>query len=70
MYFHMFTTYDFHDCLYCCCIGLARALYRDAAVILLDNPLSAVDSKVGKLIFYSAIQELAVNRGKCVVLGE
>lgn len=63
----MFTTYD---SLYCCCIGLARALYRDAAVILLDDPLSAVDSKVGKLIFYSAIQELAVNRGKCVVLGE
>lgn len=49
-------------------IGLARALYRDADVLLLDDPLSAVDSRVGRLIFYSAIQSLAVNRGKCVIL--
>mmetsp|Transcript_5398 Transcript_5398/g.7758 ORF Transcript_5398/g.7758 Transcript_5398/m.7758 type:complete len:410 (-) Transcript_5398:2017-3246(-) len=49
-------------------IGLARALYRDTDVLLLDDPLSAVDSKVGRLIFYSAIQDLAVKRGKCVVL--
>jgi len=49
-------------------IGLARALYRDSEVLLLDDPLSAVDSKVGRLIFYSAIQGLAVKRGKCVVL--
>jgi len=49
-------------------IGLARALYRDADVLLLDDPLSAVDSRVGRLIFYSAIQSLAVSRGKCVVL--
>lgn len=49
-------------------IGLARALYRDADVILLDDPLSAVDSKVGRLLFYSAIQDLCVKRGKCVVL--
>lgn len=49
-------------------IGLARALYRNADMILLDDPLSAVDSKVGKLIFQSAIKELCVRRGKCVVL--
>eukprot|EP00550_Attheya_septentrionalis_P002538 CAMPEP_0198285332 /NCGR_PEP_ID=MMETSP1449-20131203/4662_1 /TAXON_ID=420275 /ORGANISM="Attheya septentrionalis, Strain CCMP2084" /LENGTH=1282 /DNA_ID=CAMNT_0043982737 /DNA_START=271 /DNA_END=4119 /DNA_ORIENTATION=+ len=49
-------------------IGLARALYRDADVLLLDDPLSAVDSKVSRLIFYSAIQDLGVKRGKCVVL--
>jgi ATP-binding cassette subfamily C (CFTR/MRP) protein 4 len=49
-------------------IGLARALYRDADLVLLDDPLSAVDSKVGRLIFYSAIMELCVKRGKCVVL--
>lgn len=49
-------------------IGLARALYRDADVLFLDDPLSAVDSKVGRLIFYSAIQDLGVKRGKCVVL--
>jgi ATP-binding cassette subfamily C (CFTR/MRP) protein 4 len=49
-------------------IGLARALYRDADIVLLDDPLSAVDAKVGRLLFYSAIQELCVQRGKCVVL--
>lgn len=51
-------------------IGLARALYRDADLVLLDNPLSAVvGSKVDRLIFQSAtIQDLCIARGKCVVL--
>eukprot|EP00957_Ditylum_brightwellii_P123813 9437988-Ditylum_brightwellii.AAC.1 len=49
-------------------IGLARALYRDSDVLLLDDPLSAVDSKVGRLIYYSAILGLGVERGKCVIL--
>jgi ATP-binding cassette subfamily C (CFTR/MRP) protein 4 len=49
-------------------VSLARALYRNADVVVLDDPLSAVDSRVGRLIFYSAILDLAVNRGKCVVL--
>ena len=49
-------------------IGLARALYRDADLVLLDDPLSAVDSKVGRLIYYSAIVDLCIKRGKCVVL--
>eukprot|EP00551_Chaetoceros_affinis_P005474 CAMPEP_0203667918 /NCGR_PEP_ID=MMETSP0090-20130426/4657_1 /ASSEMBLY_ACC=CAM_ASM_001088 /TAXON_ID=426623 /ORGANISM="Chaetoceros affinis, Strain CCMP159" /LENGTH=1016 /DNA_ID=CAMNT_0050532209 /DNA_START=684 /DNA_END=3731 /DNA_ORIENTATION=- len=49
-------------------IGLARALYRNTDILLLDDPLSAVDSKVGKLIFYSAIQNIALKRGSCVVL--
>ena len=49
-------------------IGLARALYSDANVCLLDDPLSAVDVKVAKTIFYSAIQDLAVKRNKCVIL--
>jgi len=47
---------------------LARAFYRDADIILLDDPLSAVDSRVGRVLFYSAIQDLGVRRGKCVVL--
>jgi len=51
-------------------IGLARALYGDAEVLLLDDPLSAVDSRVGRLIYYSAIQDLSYKRGKCVVLGK
>ena len=49
-------------------IGLARALYRDADVLLLDDPLSAVDSRVGRVIFYDAILNLALGRNKCVVL--
>jgi len=49
-------------------IGLARALYRDSDVLVCDDPLSAVDVKVGRLIFFEALKELAVNRGKCVIL--
>jgi ATP-binding cassette subfamily C (CFTR/MRP) protein 4 len=49
-------------------IALARAFYCDSDIILLDDPLSAVDSKVGRLLFYSAIQDLGLKRGKCVVL--
>lgn len=32
-------------------VSLARAVYNDADVYLLDDPLSAVDSHVGKHIF-------------------
>jgi ATP-binding cassette, subfamily C (CFTR/MRP), member 4 len=49
-------------------IGLARALYRDADVLVLDDPLSAVDAKVGRQLFNEAILELAVNRGRTVIL--
>ena len=36
-------------------IGLARALYFDSDVVLLDDPLSAVDAHVSKHIFKNAI---------------
>ena len=36
-------------------VSLARALYSNADIYLLDDPLSAVDSHVGKNIFESAI---------------
>lgn len=49
-------------------IGLARALYRDSDVLVVDDPLSAVDAKVGRQLFNEALLDLAVNRGKCVVL--
>ena len=49
-------------------IGLARAIYRDASVVVLDDPLSAVDAIVGRQIFYNAITELCIARHKCVVL--
>jgi ATP-binding cassette subfamily C (CFTR/MRP) protein 4 len=37
-------------------LGLARAIYVDADVYLLDDPLSAVDAGVGKHIFERCIQ--------------
>lgn len=49
-------------------IGLARAIYRDADILVADDPLSAVDAKVGRQIFQEAILGLGVKRGKCVVL--
>lgn len=49
-------------------IGLARAIYCDSEVLLLDDCLSAVDSKVARDLFYSAIQQLVLTRGCCVIL--
>ena len=49
-------------------IGLARALYRDADVIVVDDPLSAVDARVGRQLFKEALLGLGVSRGKCVIL--
>ena len=47
-------------------ISLARALYSDADIYLLDDPLSAVDPAVANQIFENAIKgELAT---KCVIL--
>ncbi|KAL4456646.1 hypothetical protein ABPG74_000753 [Tetrahymena malaccensis] len=37
-------------------ISLARALYSQADIYLLDDPLSAVDSKVAKTLFFEAIK--------------
>ena len=47
-------------------ISLARALYQDASIYLLDDPLSAVDANVGRKIFMNCIRGFL--RGKCVVL--
>ncbi|KAK5645844.1 hypothetical protein RI129_004308 [Pyrocoelia pectoralis] len=47
-------------------INLARCVYREANVYLLDDPLSAVDTRVGKHIFENCIQTFL--KGKTVVL--
>ncbi|CAB9519042.1 Multiple drug resistance-associated protein-like transporter 1 [Seminavis robusta] len=49
-------------------IGLARALYRDSTILVLDDPMSAVDTKVGRWIYQNAIQRLGLDMGKCVIL--
>jgi len=36
-------------------ICLARACYSEADIYLLDDPLSAVDTKVGEILFADAI---------------
>ncbi|KAK0189837.1 ABC protein [Armillaria mellea] len=48
-------------------VNIARALYRDAEILLFDDPLSAVDAHVGKSLFHGAILPL-VQEGKTVIL--
>ncbi|KAJ8954552.1 hypothetical protein NQ318_000786, partial [Aromia moschata] len=47
-------------------INLARAIYKDADIYLLDDPLSAVDTHVGKQLFDDCICGYLKNR--CIVL--
>ncbi|ORY35691.1 P-loop containing nucleoside triphosphate hydrolase protein [Naematelia encephala] len=47
-------------------VGIARALYFDADVIALDDPLSALDAGVGKALFFNAI--LGALSGKTRIL--
>ncbi|XP_004685060.1 PREDICTED: canalicular multispecific organic anion transporter 2 [Condylura cristata] len=49
-------------------VSLARAVYSDADILLLDDPLSAVDSHVAKHIFDQVIGPEGVLAGKTRVL--
>lgn len=47
-------------------LNIARAIYFDADIVLMDDPLSAVDAHVGRHIFDHAI--LGLMRDKCRIL--
>lgn len=49
-------------------VSLARAVYHDADIYLLDDPLSAVDSHVGKHIFDNIISHNGLLKNKTRVL--
>ena len=45
-------------------VSLARAVYQDCDLYYLDDPLSAVDSHVGKHIFEQVICDTGMLAGK------
>ncbi|XP_071095599.1 multidrug resistance-associated protein 1-like [Haliotis cracherodii] len=49
-------------------VSLARAIYSDADIYLLDDPLSAVDSHVGKHIFQEVVGHKGILRHKTRLL--
>ncbi|CCU77293.1 ABC transporter/ABC Transporter [Blumeria hordei DH14] len=48
-------------------INIARAIYFDAGLILMDDPLSAVDAHVGQHIFEVAILKLMKHKSRILV---
>eukprot|EP00667_Euglena_gracilis_P001348 EG_transcript_1350 len=49
-------------------VSVARALYSQADVVVLDDPLSALDAHVGEHVFHKAVLGLLLGRGKTVVM--
>lgn len=47
-------------------ISLARAVYQNAEIYLLDDPLSGVDAHVGKHVFEEAIGPKGLLKDKVV----
>ena len=48
-------------------VELARAVYSDADIYLLDDPLSAVDSNVGQHIFHNCINTLLNGKTRLMI---
>lgn len=51
-------------------ISLARAAYSDSDIIILDDPLSAVDTHLGDHIFHSLIRGYLSNRTRVLVTNQ
>jgi ATP-binding cassette subfamily C (CFTR/MRP) protein 1 len=49
-------------------LSLARAVYAKADIVLLDDPLSAVDSLIGRHIFSRVIGKAGLLKDSAVVL--
>lgn len=49
-------------------IAIARAIYSDAKLFILDDPLSALDAHVARAVFENAIQKLLVGKSKTVIM--
>uniref|UniRef100_A0A914UWH6 ABC-type xenobiotic transporter n=1 Tax=Plectus sambesii TaxID=2011161 RepID=A0A914UWH6_9BILA len=49
-------------------IALARAVYQNKDIYLLDDPLAAVDAKVGRHIWDHCIDRMLRQRGKTVII--
>ncbi|KAI6186898.1 hypothetical protein M3Y98_00183300 [Aphelenchoides besseyi] len=49
-------------------LALARCLYHENDVVLLDDPFAALDRKVGRYIWKHAIEKLMKDRGRLVIL--
>lgn len=51
-------------------INLARAIYRNANIYILDDVLAALDFKIGKYIVQHCIQEYLAGRTRIIVTNE
>ena len=51
-------------------ISLARCLYKEADLYLLDDPLSSIDSKVGNKIFKKAFNKYLKNKARILITNE
>ncbi|XP_076755199.1 sulfonylurea receptor isoform X2 [Xylocopa sonorina] len=49
-------------------VTIARAFYSDADVVIMDDPLSALDHQVGQQIFDQGIRKLLLRSGRTVIM--
>lgn len=49
-------------------VCLARAIYSNACVLILDDPLAALDLPVGERVFEKGIKRLCLNQNRTVIM--